>query len=513
MDAIRPVDPEHLDVVIVGAGLSGIGCAVHLSKRCPDHRYAILEARERMGGTWDLFRYPGIRSDSDMYTLGYAFRPWTDGKAIADGPSILKYIEDTAREFSVDEKIRYGLRLERASWSTEDAKWTLFLREASTGEVRRMTCRFLLACTGYYDYDQAHAPQFEGQGDFAGRVVHPQFWTEDIDYAGKKVVVIGSGATAMTLVPSLAEQAEHVTMLQRSPTYVVAAPDTDAVADFLRRHLSEKTAYDITRWKNVLRTIALYKASRRFPKAMKKLFIYGVKKALGEDYDVEKHFTPSYNPWDQRLCLVPNGDLFEAIKAGTASVATDHIERFTERGVRLQSGEELEADLIVTATGLKVRLFGGAELSVDGRAITPNDTMAYRAMMVSDVPNLAFAVGYTNASWTLKIDLVADYVARLLDHMDANGYDICVPERDPDMEQAPLLDFDANYIKRALGELPQAGKKHPWRIFENYLLDRVTLNNARFDDGIMKFSKRKVRAVVRPQQTPAASTTQRQTVA
>ncbi len=515
MDRIGSVEPEHLDVAIVGAGLSGVGVAAHLATKCPGKRFALFEARARMGGTWDLFRYPGIRSDSDMYTLGYTFKPWTAGKAIADGPSILRYIEETAREYRIDEKIRYGVRLERATWSTDDARWTLELRDAESGEVRRVTAKFLFACTGYYKYDEAHAPEFEGQGDFAGSIVHPQFWTDDIDYTGKRVVVIGSGATAMTLVPALAEKAAHVTMLQRSPTYVVSAPDRDVVADFLRRHLSAGAAYGVTRWKNVLRAMALYSAARRFPNAIRKLLLLGVKRALGEDYDIGTHFSPHYNPWDQRLCLVPNGDLFDAIKRGAASVVTDHIDRFTAGGVRLASGEELEADLIVTATGLKLQLFGGAELVVDGKRVEPNEAMAYRAMMVSDVPNLAFAVGYTNASWTLKIDLVADYVCRMFDFMDANGHDICTPQRDPDMPEVPLLDFSAGYVQRALGELPRAGEKHPWRIFENYFLDRVTLNNARFDDGVMKFAKRKVRAVVRPRPDEVAPPVapQRQTVA
>lgn len=512
MDRIAPADPVHLDVAIVGAGLSGIGVAAHLATKCPDKRFHLFEARARMGGTWDLFRYPGIRSDSDMYTLGYNFKPWTDGKAIADGPSILRYIEETAREYRIDEKIDYGTRLERATWSTDDARWTLELREAESGALRTVTAKFLFACTGYYKYDEAHAPQFEGQADFTGRVVHPQFWTDDIEYAGKRVVVIGSGATAMTLVPALAEKAAHVTMLQRSPTYVISAPDRDVVADFLRKHLSERLAYGVTRWKNVLRAMALYSAAKRFPNAIRKLLLLGVKRSLDEGYDVGTHFSPRYNPWDQRLCLVPNGDLFDSIKSGSASVVTDQIEKFTERGIRLASGEELEADLIVTATGLKVQLFGGAKLVVDGRDIEPHDTMAYRAMMVGDVPNLAFAVGYTNASWTLKIDLVADYVCRLLAYMDANDHDICIPKSDPDMPEVPLLDFSAGYIQRALGELPRAGQKHPWRIFENYVLDRVTLDHARFDDGVMQFSKRKVRAVVRPR-ADAAPLTQRQTVA
>lgn len=475
-------------MLVIGAGISGIGAAVHLQKKCPNKRYAIVEARERLGGTWDLFRYPGVRSDSDMYTLGYAFKPWTEGKAIADGASILAYLEATAREFRVDEKIRYGQRMERAEWSSADRRWTVTLRDVATDATHETTCSFLFPCTGYYRYDEGHTPDFEGAEQFEGRTVHPQFWTDDIEYAGKKVVVIGSGATAMTLVPALAEKAAHVTMLQRSPTYVVAMPDEDVVANFLRRHLPSRAAYAITRWKNVAMASALYGASRRFPRAMKRVLLRGVKRALGDDYDVETHFTPRYDPWDQRLCLVPNGDLFEALRSGRASVVTDHIDRFVERGVRLRSGETIEADLVVTATGLNVQLFGGAQLVVDGRVVAPQETMAYRAMMVSDVPNLAFAVGYTNASWTLKIDLVCEYVCRLLNYMDEAGHEVCRPRRDPDVAEAPLLDFDAGYIRRALPELPRGGDRHPWRMFENYAIDRLSLRHGRFDDGVLEFS-------------------------
>lgn len=483
----RPV--EHLDVLIVGAGISGIGAAVHLSQKCPDKSFAVLEAREAMGGTWDLFKYPGIRSDSDMYTLGFSFKPWTNPKAIADGPSILAYLEDTAAEFGVDKKIRFGKRLESANWSTRDAQWEIEVRDVASGELESMTCGFLYACTGYYRYDRGYTPEFVGRDDFEGEIIHPQIWPEDLDYSGKKVVVIGSGATAMTIVPEMAKTAAHVTMLQRSPTYVVSAPSEDRIANFLREKLPGSVAYEITRWKNVGFSMLIYGASKRFPKAVKRLFLAGVKKALPNDYDVETHFTPSYNPWDQRVCLVPEGDLFEALKSKRASVVTDHIDRFTAKGIRLRSGEELEADIIITATGLELQLFGGATLSVDGKDIQPNDTMAYRAMMVGDVPNMAFAVGYTNASWTLKVDLVAEYVCRLLKYMDAKGYTVAYPKSDPDMPEAPLLDFSAGYIKRALPHLPRGGQKHPWRVFENYALDRATLLRAPIDDGVMHFAR------------------------
>lgn len=482
--------PEHFDVLIVGAGISGIGAAVHLQDKCPDKRYVILEARENLGGTWDLFRYPGIRSDSDMYTLGFSFRPWNGGKAIADGPSILQYLKDTASEYGVDRNIRFRQRVVKTSWSSEDVRWTVEVREGDEGKTTVYTCNFLFACSGYYRYDQGYTPDFPGRDAFKGRVVHPQLWTDDIDYEGKKVIVIGSGATAVTLVPELAKKAELVTMLQRSPTYMISAPWEDKLHALLDRYLPEDVAYGITRWKNVGMQAALYQASRRFPDKMKKFFIEGVRRQLPKGYDVEKHFTPDYNPWDQRLCLVPRGDIFKAIRKGKAEVVTDHIDTFTEKGIRLKSGRELEADLIVTATGLQVQLFGGAALHVDGREIKPSETMAYKAMMVGDVPNFAFAVGYTNASWTLKVDLVANYVCRLLQHMDAKGYNMCMPAYDPKVSEAPLLDFDAGYVKRALDRLPKGGARYPWKIFENYAIDRATLNHAPLDDGIMKFKRR-----------------------
>jgi cation diffusion facilitator CzcD-associated flavoprotein CzcO len=482
--------PEHFDVLIVGAGISGIGAAVHLQDKCPNKRYAILEARENLGGTWDLFRYPGIRSDSDMYTLGFSFRPWNGGKAIADGPSILQYLKDTAAEYGVDRKIRYRQRVVKTSWSSEDVCWTVEVQEGEEGKTKVYTCNFLFACSGYYRYDQGYTPEFPGRENFKGQVVHPQLWTDDIVYEGKKVVIIGSGATAVTLVPELAKKAEMVTMLQRSPTYMISAPWEDKLHKLLDRYLPEDVAYGITRWKNVGMQAALYHASRRFPDKMKDFFIEGVRRQLPKGYDVEKHFTPYYKPWDQRLCLVPKGDLFKAIRKGKAQVVTDHIETFTEKGIKLKSGQELEADLIVTATGLQVQLFGGASLFVDGKEMQPADTMAYKAMMVGDVPNFAFAVGYTNASWTLKVDLVANYVCRLLNHMDAKGYTMCTPKYDPKVERAPLLDFDAGYIKRALKDLPEGGARYPWRVFENYALDRAALNHAPLADGIMKFKRR-----------------------
>jgi monooxygenase len=481
---------NHFDVLIIGAGLSGVGAAWHLQDRLPHKTYAILEGRERMGGTWDLFQYPGIRSDSDMYTLGYSFRPWTDPKAIADGPAILEYIRATARDFGIDRKVRYGHRVERARWSSADARWTLSVREVATGELREFTCSFLFACAGYYDYDEGHTPEFAGRERFRGRVVHPQHWTPDVAYEGKRVVVIGSGATAMTLVPALAKRAAHVTMLQRSPTYVISMPARDRVADWLRASLPGEVAYDVTRWKNVLFSMAFFTYARRFPAHAKSLLVGQVRRALGRDVDVGTHFTPRYNPWDQRLCLVPDGDLFEVLRDGRASVVTDHIETFTEKGILLKSGQEIEADLIVTATGLKLKFLGGVEVEVDGRRVDPSTLMAYKGMMFSDVPNLAVAIGYTNASWTLKCDLTCEYVCRLLQHMDRHGYTTCRPHHgDPAEKGEPLLDFTAGYVLRAIDKFPRQGARAPWRVYQNYALDRRALRDAPVDDGVMQFSK------------------------
>lgn len=478
---------EHFDVLIVGAGLSGIGAACHLRQQCPQKSFAIFEGRAALGGTWDLFRYPGIRSDSDMYTLGYRFRPWQDAKAIADGPAILDYIRETAAEFDVDKEIRYNHRVRRASWSTDEAHWEV---EAETGLERtlvRFTCNFLYLCTGYYDYENGYTPQWPGAERFRGQIVHPQKWPEDLDYAGKRVVVIGSGATAVTLVPALARRTWHVTMLQRSPSYIVARPAQDKIANWLRKHLPARAAYALTRWKNVLLGMFFYNLARQRPAVMKRLIARGVQQELGADYDL-KHFAPRYNPWDQRMCLVPDSDLFCALKDGRASVVTDHIETFTETGLQLKSGEQLEADIIVTATGLVLKLMSGLQLIVDGRQVELAQTMAYKGMMYSDVPNLAAAFGYTNASWTLKCDLTAENVCRLLNHMDRHGYAQCVPRvDDASVEQEPLLDFTSSYVQRALHTLPQQGSKTPWRLHQNYLKDLLLLRYGRVDDGAMEF--------------------------
>lgn len=480
---------EHVDVLIVGAGLSGIGAACHLQANCPGKSYAILEARDRTGGTWDLFKYPGIRSDSDMYTLGYSFRPWTEAKSIADGSSILDYVRQTAADHGVDEKIRFNHRVLRAEWSSEEARWTVEAEHGEQGESVRISCNFLFLCSGYYRYDEGYTPDFRGSEQFAGQIVHPQHWDEGIDYVGKRVVVIGSGATAVTLVPAMAESAAHVTMLQRSPTYIVSLPAEDPVAKLLRCFLPAKVSYPIMRWKNVLMTMASFQLSRRRPKAMKAVLRKGLERQLPAGYDIDTHFKPSYNPWDQRLCLVPNGDLFESIGAGRASVVTDRIETFTETGIRLVSGAELEADVVVTATGLNLVALGGMQFSVDGQDVTLAETMSYKGMMLSGVPNMAFSVGYTNASWTLKCDLTCEYVCRLLNHMEEGGFRQCTPHnRDPRVSERPFIDFSSGYVLRSIDQFPKQGSKAPWKLHQNYPLDILNLRFGSVADGVMEFS-------------------------
>lgn len=482
--------PQHVDVLIVGAGLSGICAAYYLQTRCPTKRYIILEGREGMGGTWDLFRYPGIRSDSDMYTLGYSFRPWTEGKAIADGPAILKYIRETAAEYGIDRQIRFGHRVRRASWSSAEAAWTV---EASgpDGQPVVFTCNFLYTCSGYYDYASGYTPQWPGVERFAGRIVHPQHWPAGLDYAGKRVVVIGSGATAVTLVPAMAEQAARVTMLQRSPTYVVSQPTRDGVADWLRGRLPARLAHGLIRWRNVLMGLFFYYLMRWRPDMAKRTLIKRVREQLGPGYDVDTHFTPSYNPWDQRLCLVPDADLFKAMKSGRAEVVTDQIEEFTAAGLRLRSGRELAADIIVTATGLNLKILNGIELAVDGAPVRLADSISYKGMMYSDIPNLASAFGYTNASWTLKSELTSAYVCRLLNYMDRRGYTHCTPRlHDPAVRPEPALSFTSGYVRRALESLPSQGSKRPWKLYQNYLFDLITLRFGRMDDSALEFGRR-----------------------
>jgi monooxygenase len=476
---------EHVDVLIVGAGLSGIGAACRLRAEHPGRSVAVLEAREASGGTWDLFRYPGVRSDSDMFTFGFKWRPWPGETALADGSSILEYLRTVAREHGVDELIRYRHRVLSASWDSGTSLWTV---EADhDGERVTITTSFLWGCGGYYDYDQGFSPDFPGLADFGGTVVHPQHWPEELDYAGKKVVVIGSGATAVTLVPAMAQGgAEHVTMLQRSPSYILSLPGRDPLAARLRR-LPARVRYPIVRWKAILLAVATYQLAQRRPELVRSLIRKGTVKQLPEGFDVDTHFKPAYNPWDQRLCFVPDGDLFKALRAGTASVVTDHIDSFTETGIRLRSGEELEADVIVTATGLRVKAMGGVEMSVDGTPVKMQDTLTYKALMLSDVPNFAFTIGYTNASWTLKADLVADFVCRLLRHMDEHGVRRAVAPRDPSVGEERLITFSSGYILRALDELPRQGDREPWKLRQNYLKDVRSINHDRIDDGVLMF--------------------------
>jgi cation diffusion facilitator CzcD-associated flavoprotein CzcO len=479
----------HVDVVIVGAGISGIDAAYHVQTRLPGKTYTVLEGRDAIGGTWDLFRYPGIRSDSDMYTLGFPFRPWTGAHAISSGESILAYVRETAAMYGIDRKIRFQHRVVSATWSSADTRWTLEVRKGPTAEVVRLTCNFLFLCAGYYDYAQGYTPELPGRERFRGRIVHPQQWPADIDYTGKRVVVIGSGATAVTLVPAMAERAAHVTMLQRSPTYIVSLPARDRIADWMRARMSPQRAYDITRWKNVAMGMAFFSFSRRFPRQAKKLLVGGVEKIVKDPAAVAAHFTPTYNVWDQRVCIVPDGDLFAQITAGRASVVTDHIETFTETGIALRSGKTLEADLVVTATGLRLQWFGGMSLIVDGKRVEPASTMIYKGMMCSDVPNLAFSIGYTNASWTLKCDLTSQYVCRLIAHMDKHGFTSCRPRRDPAVEEMALLDFTSGYVQRSIAQFPRQGSAVPWKLYQNYPLDLAMLRYAKLEDSAMEFTR------------------------
>lgn len=475
---------EHVDVLIVGAGLSGIGAAARLRTEHPGKSVAILEARDTLGGTWDLFRYPGIRSDSDMFTFGFKWRHWEGDVALADGPSILSYITDIAREYRVDRLIRYRHRVVSASWDSDTCLWTVEVDHDGTPVT--LTTNLLWGCGGYYDYDSGYTPEFPGQADFRGPVIHPQHWPEDLDYTGKKVVVIGSGATAVTLVPAMAKDAEHVTMLQRSPTYVLSLPGRDPIARRLG-WLPSKLRYQVVRAKAIALTVATYQLAQRRPDFVKKVIRAGVAKQLPPGMDVDTHFKPAYNPWDQRLCFVPDGDLFKAFRAGTASVVTDHIESFTETGIRLRSGEELEADIIVTATGLTLKAMGGVELTVDGVPVKMQDTLTYKALMLSDVPNFVFTIGYTNASWTLKADLVADFVCRLLAYMDEHDVRRAVAPRDPSVGEEPLISFSSGYILRALDELPRQGDREPWKLRQNYLKDMRSINHSPIDDGVLTF--------------------------
>jgi len=479
------------DVLIVGAGVSGIGCAYHLQTEQPGKSYVILEGREATGGTWDLFRYPGIRSDSDLHTFGYEFKPWRNEKAIADGPAILDYVRETAAENGIERHIRLGHRVESASWSSDDARWTVRARRGAGGEPVEFTCAWLFAAGGYYRYDEGYTPHFDGTERFQGQIVHPQHWPEDLDYAGKRVIVIGSGATAVTLVPAMTDRAAHVTMLQRSPSYVVSVPERDPIANALKRVLPAQRAYALTRRKNIWLQKTFYSLSRSRPELVKRLLRAGARRHLPEGFAVDTHFKPRYNPWDQRLCAVPDADLFDALSSGRASIVTDTIETFTERGIRLAAGGELEADIIVTATGLNMLAFGGVELSVDGEPVELSKRLAYKATMLSDVPNFAFAVGYTNSSWTLKVDIVCEYLGRVLAYMDEHGYEQCVPRcDDPDMPTRPLLDFGAGYVQRSVHEFPRQGTRLPWSMAMSYAQDVKNLRHGPIEDPALHFSRR-----------------------
>jgi monooxygenase len=483
---------EYTDVLIVGAGLSGVGAACHLQRDCPTKSVTVLEARSSIGGTWDLFRYPGIRSDSDMFTLGYRFRPWTEAKAIADGDSILRYIHDTADEFDVRRLIRLNHRVVSAGWDSDESCWTVIVDRTDTGELLTFRCALLYVCSGYYRYDEGFTPDLPGVDRFRGPVIHPQHWPEHLDFTGKRVVVVGSGATAVTLVPTLAQTADHVTMLQRSPSYIAARPARDPIADRLRARLPQRLAYAIVRWKNALLGTVMFQLSRRRPELMKKMLRDGAIKQLPTGYAVDTHFSPTYNPWDQRMCLAPDGDLFTAIREGHASVVTDRIETFTESGIRLESGTELDADIVVTATGLNMLAIGGMTLEVDGNPVNLPETMSYKGMMLSGVPNFAWTIGYTNASWTLKADLVAEYVCRLLNHMDRRGYAAVIPDASKATAVNPMIDLTSGYVLRGLADLPKQGERAPWRLHQNYVRDVRLLRRGPIDDDVL-FTRAKAR--------------------
>ena len=480
---------NHFNVIVVGAGISGIGAGYYLQKKCPNKSFVILEGRDNIGGTWDLFRYPGIRSDSDMNTMGFRFKPWMGVKSIADGPSILSYLHETVKENDLNKKIHFNQWVNEASWSSRDSQWTVQVENKKTQELQDFTCDFLFLCGGYYNYEEGYTPHFAGRENFLGQIIHPQKWPKNLDYKNKKVVVIGSGATAVTIIPTMAEEAAHVTMLQRSPTYFLSAPDEDPVGNFLRKFISSKLTYKLVRWKNIRFQWWFFQKCRKFPKKVKEFLITQVREALGPNYDIETHFTPKYNPWEQRLCLVPNGDLFNAINAGKASVITDHIDRFTKKGIKLKSGGEVEADLIVTATGLNLEVCNGIKLEVDNNEVDISKTMTYKGMMFSDVPNLVATFGYTNASWTLRADLTSEYVCRLLNFMDKKGYANCCPRTAEHVEpDGDWLDFTSGYVKRSMHKFPKQGSRDPWRNTQNFPKDVLAIRWGNIDNKELKFT-------------------------
>ena len=480
---------NHFNVIVVGAGISGIGAGYYLQKKCPNKSFVILEGRDNIGGTWDLFRYPGIRSDSDMNTMGFRFKPWMGVKSIADGPSILSYLHETVKENDLNKKIHFNQWVNEASWSSRDSQWTVQVENKKTQELQDFTCDFLFLCGGYYNYEEGYTPHFAGRENFLGQIIHPQKWPKNLDYKNKKVVVIGSGATAVTIIPTMAEEAAHVTMLQRSPTYFLSAPDEDPVGNFLRKFISSKLTYKLVRWKNIRFQWWFFQKCRKFPKKVKEFLIKQVREELGPNYDIETHFTPKYNPWEQRMCLVPNGDFFNAINAGKASVITDHIDRFTKKGIKLKSGGEVEADLIVTATGLNLEVCNGIKLEVDNNEVDISKTMTYKGMMFSDVPNLVATFGYTNASWTLRADLTSEYVCRLINFMDKKGYANCCPRTAEHVEpDGDWLDFTSGYVKRSMHKFPKQGSRDPWRNTQNFPKDVLAIRWGNIDDKELKFT-------------------------
>jgi len=494
---------EHVDVLVVGAGISGICAAYYLQTKCPDKTYTILEARDAIGGTWDLFRYPGIRSDSDMYTLGFSFNPWTDGKAISDGETILNYVRETADKFSIKQHIHFNHYAVHAEWSSDTATWTVTAHVGEDKTPATFTCYFLHLCSGYYDYDQPYRPEFNGEDRFQGTIIHPQHWDENLDYTDKNVVIIGSGATAVTLAPAMSDRAKHITMLQRSPTYIVSMPAEDKTAQFLGRIFPPKVAHGLARWKSILYQIYSFGLARWKPDTVKEEILKMAEDELPDDFDVHTHLNPSYNPWDQRLCLIPDSDLFKAISAGDVSIVTDHIDTFVEDGICLKSGEKLNADIIITATGLKVKLAGGMQLIVDGEPIDFGEKVSYKGFMISDIPNAANTVGYSNASWTLKAELIAEYVCRLLNYMDKHNYAQVTPRLNTDVDDDPIIPLTSGYINRALNELPRQGKEKPWRVYQNYIKDMLNTRFSRLDDGAMEFLPRQSGQSTRPKEQVA----------
>ena len=493
MDSVNPdMVVEYFDVVIIGAGLSGIGAACHLTRKTPSKSYIVLESRSRIGGTWDLFRYPGIRSDSDMHTLGYSFKPWKHEKSIADGSSILRYIHETAEEYDVQSRIRFGQKVEVVSWDSVKGVWTVTLSEQ--GQTRTIICSYIYSCTGYYRYDKGYMPEFSNLESFSGQIIHPQHWPDNFNYDGKSVVVIGSGATAITLVPAMAKSAKHVTMLQRSPTYVISSSSIDKLVARLERFLPDRMAYILTRWKNIMVQMMLYRMSKRWPDYIRGKLIHWTKLQLGKHFDVNEHFSPSYKPWDQRLCLVPNGDLFKSLRKGSSSIVTDHIDQFYDKGIRLKSGKSLEADIIVTATGLELLALGGIKIEVDQRVIEISETTQYKGMMLSDVPNLFFATGYTNASWTLKCDLTSEYVCRLIKHLDKTNQNICVPRtKNSTLKQVMSIGLESGYVQRSIDKFPKEGIISPWKLHQNYFLDLIGLRFKSVEDDFMEFSSTSIK--------------------